>query len=565
MERCSGWHEDMRTVGSRAGLVATMVAVLCLVQLAATAPRAEAAETAAPRTFDAEPLGQPPAGATVQGSVTVAKRVDGAAGRAVHVVDEAPNLHTKAYFPADPVNSRHFEFDLAVTAWQGPSIIAIHGSGDNPALGTYRFLITANAQTTVLSVYNGSSWQVLATEPITIRNTFRKIRVDATADLASVTLNDHRHSTTIKASDGSSITGIEFLSAGTQPTGTSHQLDNLVMHSSVVAIDPSGNQIRFPDVTMLADGRVMAAYNSGAAHTNANGDIKLVSSADGGVNWSAPQVIHDGTFGSAHYDVRDPKIGQLSSGTILVSFFVTEWFSDGSRTQHGTQVIRSTDGGATWSNPIKVDSAMDSADGGWNASHGAPTETADGDVLVPLYGALPGETRSRATVVRSTDDGLTFDRSTEVTIGSGGGFNFQEPNLSLLPDGSLVSLIRMHDGSAGVPARLSRSTDGGHTWSTPQITDIEASSHHQLVTSSGELLLTWGAISPPRRPTYGQLIKNPGGSWDGIGEILLYDTTRGDQANPSSVEVSPGRFLTLGYDVSRRTLTAVFSTAAEYP
>lgn len=553
----------MRIGGLRAGAIAILVAVLGMAQVI-TAPPASAAETAAPRTFDAEPLGQAPAGATVQGSVAVATRLGGT-GRAVQLTDATASLQTKAYFPAPAVNSRHYEFDLAITQWTSASLFVIRGAGDNPALGTFRFMITANATSTVLSVYNGTTWLTMGTEPVTLRNTYRRIVIDATADMASVTFNGNRRSTTIKASAGSPITGIEFVSAGTEPTGSAQQVDNLVMHSTVVAMDPVGSQIRFPDITKLANGTLMAVYHSASGHTKANGDIQLVTSTDGGVNWSSPRTIEDGVFGSAHYDARDPKIARLSSGTLLVSFFVTEWLASGSGKQHGTHVIRSTDNGATWSSAVEVDSAMDPDAGGWNATHGAAVEVAGGDVLIPLYGAISGDATSRATVVRSTDDGLTFHRSTEVTIGSGGGVNFQEPNVSVLPNGQLVSLIRMANSSgAGIAARLSRSTNGGQTWSTPVVTDIQASSHHQLVTSTGAVLLTWGAISPSTRPTYGQLITNPGGSWDGIPDTRLYDTTRGDQANPSSVEVSPGRFLTLGYDVNRRTLTAVFSTTAEY-
>jgi hypothetical protein len=56
-----------------------------------------------------------------------------------------------------------------------------------------------------------------------------------------------------------------------------------------------------------------------------------------------------------------------------------------------------------------------------------------------------------------------------------------------------------------------------------------------------------------------------GGLRDGYGDAQLYDSGHPDQANPSSVEVAPGRFLTLGFDVRAGTVTGVFSSPGDYP
>lgn len=324
----------------------------------------------------------------------------------------------------------------------------------------------------------------------------------------------------------------------------------------LVAREALPMQIRFPDIVRRADGALIAAYYASTGHTRVNGVIKTVTSTDNGRTWSPPSLAIQ-----TDYDARDPKITQLADGALLLSWFGTRWNADGSSSNVGTLVARSTDGGQTWSTPVKVDSAM-TGQGGWAASHGHAVQLANGDVLLPLYGVLPGDTQWRATVIRSTDGGRSFTRDSEVTLAFNGTQRFAEPNLTVLASGELVSLIRLE--TPDVEAQLVRSTDDGHSWSAPVVTDIPARSHHQLLTSSGKVLLTYGNPLLAGRPTEGRLINDPSGSWNGAKALLVYDSANGDQANPSSVELSPGRYLTLGFDVRAGTLVGVYTTDADY-
>ncbi|WP_164842333.1 sialidase family protein [Actinoplanes solisilvae] len=340
-----------------------------------------------------------------------------------------------------------------------------------------------------------------------------------------------------------------------------------------VARAEPGLLLHFPDIVQLADGRLLACYREGAGHVRSDGRISLVESADGGLTWSEPWVAVDGPF-----DDRDPKMGRLADGTVLLSYFVIDWSTDTRHTTHGTFVRRSTDGGRTWSEAAEVGTAMTADEGrfapaaqAWAASHGGAAELPNGDVLLPIYGRKPGQEFEQATVVRSTDGGRTWPVGNEVVVADSEGVWFQEPTLTVLEDGEVVALLRVTLDRKYSPADrawLSRSTDGGHTWSEPQPTDMPASSHHALRLHSGEVLVTYGDVSrrfSEHRATTGRLVRDPGKSWDGYGDVQLYDSGHKDQANPSSVEVSPGRFLTISFDVQDATVVGFFSTPDAYP
>ncbi|WP_215542250.1 sialidase family protein [Amycolatopsis sp. CA-230715] len=339
---------------------------------------------------------------------------------------------------------------------------------------------------------------------------------------------------------------------------------------TVVAVAGSGKNAYFPDLVRLRDGSLFAAYREGAGHVGMDGRLLSVTSTDGGRTWSAPRVLLD-----TPYDDRDPKITATAAGTLFVTYFEIDW-RPVPAISRGTSVLRSDDGGRTWSAPKKIASAMagpsDESDSGyrlgWTASHGAIVAAPGGALLAPLYGTLPHDKWQRASVVRSTDGGRTWRG--ETVLAARPGIHFQEPVLTVLRDGQLVALIRTGTGVA----YLSRSLDGGAHWTAPQATRIPASSHHLLTTAEDGVLLTYGDLSgrfspAPGRPTVGRLLDRPEWTLDEGKDVLLYDAGSpgapvSDQANPSSVEVRPGRFLTLTYDLGRHAVVGVYSTAARY-
>jgi predicted neuraminidase len=326
----------------------------------------------------------------------------------------------------------------------------------------------------------------------------------------------------------------------------------------VVARAGDGLRAYFPDVISLEPGRLLAAYREGEGHLHGNGRIMTVGSRDGGRTWTPPVAVVDGP-----HDDRDPKLARLADGTVLLSHFVIDWTTTPRHTTRGTYVRRSADGGVTWSEPVRIGSRLDRDRTGEAATHGPIVELPGGDLLAPIYGARPAGTPHEATVVRSSDGGRTWPVESEVTLGAASNISFQEPNLLVLPDGQIVALIR----TTAAFAYLCRSFDGGHGWSAPRPTDLPASSHHLLPVADGGVLVTYGDISgrfAPRRHTVGRLVGRPEDRWDGWPDVALYDSGHDDQANPSSAEVAPGRYLTLTYDVPRAAIVGVYSSADDY-
>src|SRR5882757_8454881 len=119
------------------------------------------------------------------------------------------------------------------------------------------------------------------------------------------------------------------------------------MSRVVVARTIQGQLPYFPSAVRTKDGRVLVVWREGAGHVRRVGRIVLAESVDG-VEWSEPRVIVDGV-----YDDRDPMVVELGNEELLLSWFQIDW-SVRPYVCPGVLVARSTDGGASWEEPVAV-------------------------------------------------------------------------------------------------------------------------------------------------------------------------------------------------------------------
>ena len=335
----------------------------------------------------------------------------------------------------------------------------------------------------------------------------------------------------------------------------------------VIATAEGDQRPFFPEIAHLDDGRLVTVYYWSNEHSPGDnggepGEIRWTESTDGGQTWSEPRVIID-----TPEDDRDPQITQLRDGTLVLTWFQTDWadYPTEAATITGTYVARSEDGGQTWSDPALVESSMSCGCGprhghyylGWSAESGNVVELDNGDLLVPLYGTRPDDALGRASVVRSTDGGRTWPLENEVMLPAPPGVGLSETEVAVLPGGHITAVIR--------PGFVSDSFDGGRTWSVASPVPWSMQAPDLLTLPGGKLLLTYGGQDyGSNEPVVGRLLRRSQ-TWTDTSPVLLYLSRQNvDQGDPSSAVVQGSQYLTVSYDTNINAVVGTFSSIRDY-
>jgi hypothetical protein len=330
----------------------------------------------------------------------------------------------------------------------------------------------------------------------------------------------------------------------------------------------------WPTVTRRENGELWVAYSGGReGHICPFGQVAAITSKDDGKTWSRARVLHDSPM-----DDRDCGILETAKGSLIVTTFTSlayepmlekaeknqSWTPEKlslwkatqnqlspevRRAQLGEWVLRSVNGGLTWSNPIR--SLV-------NSPHG-PIQLKDGRLL--YAGKKLWTDEKEVGVCESLDDGQTWQwLATIPTRGDDGvARGYHELHAVEAEDGTLIVQIRNHNTTNALETLQTESSDGGKTWSEPHSIGVWGMPSHLTKLRDGRLLMTYGH----RRVPFGnqaRLSADNGKTW-GDPIIISNDGIGGDLGYPSTVELPNGKLLTVWYETMKDPKLAVLRQA----
>lgn len=320
-----------------------------------------------------------------------------------------------------------------------------------------------------------------------------------------------------------------------------------------------------------AKGTLYAVASGGReSHVCPFGRVELMRSHDEGRTWTWPEVLMDTAI-----DDRDTGICVTPRGSLLVTTFTSlayestlarkgatwpeerraRWNSAHNRLNASqraalvdTWMLRSPDGGVTWSAPYRVP---------LNSPHG-PIALRDGRLM---YAGKEIWTEGKhGGISFSSDDGVSWTPLRKLPVRDGDDVAlYHELHAVEAPSGKLIAQIRNANTNNEGETLQTESTDGGATWTMPHSIGVWGLPSHLLRLRSGRLLMSYGY----RRAPFGNQARwsdDEGVTWSD--PVTISDDGKGgDLGYPSTVELADGALYTVWYEQLRTSPHAVLRAA----
>ena len=326
---------------------------------------------------------------------------------------------------------------------------------------------------------------------------------------------------------------------------------------TVIASGPRvfpGRNRAFPALERLQNGDLLVAYREGTDHwVTPDGVVRLVRSTDGGRTWSGPTTLVQCDGWNCG---THQGLAQLSNGNVMLPYTRLRWGPE--RCGYPTQaqeiwLLESTDNGHSWGEPRKLGPRPGWI---WQNQYGRIMEPSPGEVWVSGGGQKEGEAPHPLADWRAG-----FHRSEDygttwtdyVEVAKG---LVDEMSLVRLPSGRWLAMIRP-GREAGPDLYRSYSEDGGRTWSTPERSGVWGACPCLFLTTNGLLLCAYSDARPGRAAgTSLSYSRDEGATWAQEDE-QIYTTSAQGGSYPSMVYVDSRRILCAYYTQYNDRVTPV--------
>ncbi|MGE0377021.1 MAG: sialidase family protein [Planctomycetaceae bacterium] len=338
-----------------------------------------------------------------------------------------------------------------------------------------------------------------------------------------------------------------------------------ILSTDVISAEPHVYH-GWPTVCRRKNGQVLLVWSGGReAHICPFGRVDWMKSDDGGRSWTWPRTLLDSAI-----DDRDAGVLETDAGSILVTTFTSlawepileraeQQVSGGNddgwpeerlnrwraarrrlaaaarKAELSTWMIRSTDGGITWSARYEVPV---------NSPHG-PVQLTDGRLL--YAGKQLWRENDKVGVSQSSDDGLTWGDVVEIPPRPGDNpSDYHELHAVETGEGRIIAHIRNHNPQNERETLQTHSDDGGESWAIPYPIGVWGLPSHLVRLRDGRLLMTYGHRRQPLG-NQARVSQDAGRTWSEA-VVLSGDGASGDLGYPSTVEQENGELLTIWYE-----------------
>lgn len=350
---------------------------------------------------------------------------------------------------------------------------------------------------------------------------------------------------------------IIILIAFSVSSGQAKEFGEILQHIGIYT--SRADYCAWPAMIRAANGDILVFFSLNEEHLGPNGKIVLMRSQDSGATWEGPETVFDTII-----DDRDVGITLLHDGSIVSHFWSTHWTREEYQNLpalayepklierwiahveqpeyhnayhlEGAWCCVSRDHGKTWTRPLP----------GKDSIHGG-IQLAQGPALVAAYRLEAGN----IGVYRFQTKDSTWKHLATIPSPEPDSIRFAEPHLVQMASGRIIMMIRVsvipyNDLDPRCVLWLTYSDDQGQSWALPAPTPLSGLPPHLLRLADGRVLCSYGY----RKAPFGQraCLSPDGVTWSLDNEIILRnDAVNGDLGYPVSLELAPGKILTVYY------------------